>query len=281
MRKVLLCLLCLPFFTSCEDVIEVDTPTEAPRLVLDAFIRIDTSQGSFPVKVQARETSDFFSENQPAALEQITISNEANEFLVLEEMEPGSGVYQEFGSPEFFTKGELVLQVAHKGERYIARTRYVPVVPLDTIRQGDGTLFSGDETEVVVTYTDPGATDDYYLFDFDFGEYLVSEDEFYQGQTFSFSYFYDKNLEAGQEVEISILGITEAFYNYMNQVIVQSGSDSAGPFQTPAATVRGNIFNVTELDNEDVKDNTGSTNNFALGYFAVSQEFTRSLLIEE
>ena len=53
----------------------------------------------------------------------------------------------------------------------------------------------------------------------------------------------------------------------MNQLIVQSGGDQ-GPFQTPAATVKGNIINTTNADN------------FALGYFAIGQVFNDTLIIE-
>lgn len=56
----------------------------------------------------------------------------------------------------------------------------------------------------------------------------------------------------------------------MSQIIVQSGGDQ-GPFQTSAATVRGNILKSTSVDNID---------DFALGYFAVVQEYKKSIVIE-
>ena len=64
----------------------------------------------------------------------------------------------------------------------------------------------------------------------------------------------------------------------MNQIIVQSGGDQ-GPFQTPAATVRGNIINVTGIDNDEVVDNVERSDNFALGYFAIVEEYTDSITI--
>ena len=143
---------------------------------------------------------------------------------------------------------------------------------MDSLEQGSTTLFGDDETEVILSFTDNGERDDYYLFDFDFGEYLVSEDEFYQGMRFEFSFFYDSKLEDDRLVTISILGIDQDFFNYMNQLIQQSGADT-GPFSTPATTVRGNIINVTN-------DST-LNDNFALGYFAVSQTFSDTLLIKK
>ncbi len=96
---------------------------------------------------------------------------------------------------------------------------------------------------------------------------------------FQFSYFYEDGIESGREVEVSIIGVDKPFFNYMNQIIVQSGGDQ-GPFQTPAATVRGNIINVTNIDNNDSFDTVDNKDNFALGYFAVCQSFNKSLIIE-
>jgi len=161
----------------------------------------------------------------------------------------------------------------------LALTRFVPSVPILGLEQGDQTLFSGNETEVRVAFADNGDRDDFYLVDLDFGEFLVTEDEFYNGQSFLFSYFYDDGIEAGQEINISLLGVDEPFFNYMNQLIVQAGGDQ-GPFQTPAATVRGNIINVTDIDNINSFDNVENSDNFALGYFAVCETFTQSIVIE-
>ncbi len=270
----------LLLLTSCEDVVEVDVPSSPPRLLVDALIRIDETQPLVHVSIKVALTASFFSTSPVTNLEQITISNvESGGLLILIEQEEGSGVYEGIINKEFLMEGELILQLTHDERLYFARTRYVPTVPIDTLDQGEGVLFEGDETEVIVTFGDAPDRDDFYVFDFDFGEYLVTEDEFYKGQSFSFSYFYDNNLQAGDEVTIAILGADRGFYNYMNQLI-QQGGDLMGPFATLAATVRGNVFDVTGLNNEEISDNVGRPDKFALGYFAVVQEFKKSILIE-
>ncbi len=219
----------------------------------------------------------------PEILENGGISN-------LAELEPGSGIW--VPDPSFDNDQRIrvssindgtVFQLILRGteETYFATTTYVKSAPIDSLVQGDQTLFSGDETEVIVSFTDDGQADNFYILDFDFNEYLVTEDEFYQGQQFVFSYFYDSDLELDVDstINVSLLGADESFYNYMNQVIVQSGGDQ-GPFQTPAATVRGNVFNVTGIDNIEVLDNVERSDNFALGYFAIVQEYKQSLVIE-
>lgn len=274
-------------FVSCEDVIDVELPAEEPRLAVDAVIRLDTSKTLSTATIKIKLSSSFFEENQIVNINEVKIQNldyqpqntfESNEMIFVE-TEPG--IFEAEKNTSFFTKGELRLSINYNNEVYYASTRFVPSVPIDNLEQGDQTLFSGDETEVIVSFTDNGETNDFYVLDFDFNEYLVTEDEFYQGQQFVFSYFYDSDLGlvADSYVHISILGADEAFYNYMSQVIVQSGGDQ-GPFQTPAATVRGNIFNITGIDSIEDFDTAERKDNFALGYFAVVQQYKDSLIIE-
>ncbi|MGB2761610.1 MAG: DUF4249 domain-containing protein [Maribacter stanieri] len=300
MIRYFLLLLTLTLFISCEDVIDVDLPENETRLIVNGVIRVDETQDYLPVEIRVSKSSSFFENNTIASIKSAIIyygtpNPDAPEILEggsvsnLAELEPGSGIW--VPDPTFDSDQRIRVSSINEGdvfqltietneERYFAITTYVKSVPIDSLVQGDETLFSGDETEVIVSFTDRGNSDDFYVLDLDFGEFLVTEDEFYQGQTFVFSYFYDNELELNTSsvVDISLLGADEAFYNYMNQIIVQSGSDQ-GPFQTPAATVRGNIINITGIDNNEVFDNVERTNNFALGYFAIVEEYKDSIEI--
>ncbi|CAM3484032.1 DUF4249 domain-containing protein [Zobellia roscoffensis] len=285
MKKLIYILCMFLLFTACEDVIDVDVPTDKSRLTVDALMRIDTTQASstYYAEVKVSASSNFFESIEPAELEQISITNlETEETIALFETFIGSGVYQSQTTIDFMTSGELVLYIEYDGSKYAARTTYVPSVPIRKLVQGDATLFSGEETEIIVAFDDQPNRTDFYLFDFDFNEYLVTEDTFYPGSTFEFSYFYDDDVKDGMEIDISILGVDRSFYNYMNQLIVQSGGDQ-GPFQTPSATVQGNIFNVTDVEDLSDLDNLADVvdqENFALGYFAVCQTFDKSITIE-
>ena len=262
----------------CQDVIEVDLPTEEPRLVIDALIKIDDiNRQTALVQVKASLSSSFFDSVSPAQLEEITIKNTTtNTTLTLVESIPGTGLYENEWEMEQLTQGALELNIKHADQIYLAKTTFVPTVPIDELEQGNTTLFGEEETEVIVSFTDEGTRDDFYLFDFDFGEYLVTEDEFYQGQQFEFSFFYDSKLEDERLVIISIYCVDYDFYIYMNQLIFQSGTYT-GPFSSPATTVKGNIINVTNNSDSLNVDNV----NFALGYFAVCQTFSDSLLIKK
>ncbi|MFN3137010.1 MAG: DUF4249 family protein [Allomuricauda sp.] len=293
MKQAITILLCAILFFSCEDTIDVNLPEVETRLIVDGLVRVDKSQELVDVKIKLRESSNFFEENQPTQAESVLIYYgkptsgglfEDISFSTLVEKDLGSGIYvpnleQDQIRTAFVEPGVVfILQITHQGKRYYAQTEYAPTVPIDNLEQGTDTLFDEEETEIIVTFTDNGDEDNFYVFDFMNSEFLVVEDEFFQGQQFSFSYFYDNEITAGETVTVSILGATEEFYNYMDLVLEQT-ENNGGVFQTPVATVRGNVFDITGLDNINLFDNVERPNDYALGYFAMVQEYTATLTI--
>lgn len=293
-----MCLLGL-FHFGCEDVIEVQTSPDEPRLIVNGIVRVDLTEEFVPVEIRVTETSDFFGTPTIAELESAVIlvgeRDPEDPFSrnfgtsVLEETETGSGIYIPSYIPgtdtddrirtEFLNpNSEFFLIIEHKGRRYAGQAFYSPAVPIDNLRQGDETLFDDDETEVKITFTDVPEQENFYVFDFGFGEFLALDDQFIDGQTFEFSFFYD-NLDSGDTAEISILGADQLFFNYID-LLVEQTEDNGGVFETPAVTPRGNMFDVTGLDNIEIFDNVARPNSFALGYFAIVQEFKSSIVIE-
>lgn len=273
-------LLSLTF--ACQDVIEVDTPSDDTRLIIDAFFRLDLDEPTTKLVVRVSQTNGFFETTPPADLMQITLSNLDNpvpeEVVFLEE---GPGVYAKTLQTAILTQDRWLLQIDFEDQYYIAETTFAPAPPIDNLVQGDEILFNEDDVEVKVTYTDIPDQENYYVFDFGFGEYLATEDTFYQGQQFEFSYFYDgEDVLPGDDITVSILGADADLYNYMNQLIEQS-EDEANPFQTPTLTVRGNFINVSNIDNDIVVNNLENEGNFALGYFALVQTSSKTITITE
>ena len=293
MRYLSLFILTL-LICSCEDVVDVNLDDDEPRLIVDALIRIDTSQELTSANIRVSLSSSFFGEIEPALIESMEMQNSDSNSSVPYEPIPGEpGLYRPYfiaGSPvsnnmiqtSWLTNSEetITLLVRYDNQSHLARTSFVPSVPIDNLEQGDGELFSDDTTEVMITYTDVEGRDDFYVIDFDFNEFIASEDRFYSGQQFSFSYFYDEQLQSGQEVNISILGADQSFFDYMNGLLEQSQQGQNGPFQTPTATVRGNFLNTTGIDDLDTFDNIDRPDDFILGYFSLSEEHKSSIVIE-
>jgi hypothetical protein len=178
--------------------------------------------------------------------------------------EPGDLV-----SNDFFLEGRLILTFVFNSELYLSETRFVPAPPFNSIEQGDGTTFGDDTTELIVEITDLPEQDNFYVFDYDFGEFGTLEDRFFQDQSFKFYHFYDSELNPGDQATISILSGNEDFYNSMGLLIEQSDLTDGGPFQVPVTTVRGNILKVEGVYNIDLFDNVGRP-----------QEFTETITIE-
>jgi len=245
---------------SCEEPIDVTLPEAETQLVIDAIIGYDQSNGSPQTtgQVKLTLTSPFFaSGTSPVEGANASIIDVASgAVFVLAESEPGT--FTE-GFPEVEFEKEYTLEVTYENQVFQAAGRLIPTAAIDKVEQGDRFLFDPDEeTEVIVTFTDIPDQRNHYLFSFGFGNFLVTDDEFYQNSNLTFSYFYE-DVRPNDELTITVLGVDEGFANYMDQVIVQSGEDGGGPFAVPPATVRGNIINVTNPDN------------FAFGYFSISE----------
>ena len=101
MKKYIYLLVVLVLNVACEDVIDVELPTEEPRLVVDALIRVDIDEQFIPVEVKLSLSSDFFNNNTPTSAESVVIQYEEYEgnrvidtrFSNLAELVPGSGIY--------------------------------------------------------------------------------------------------------------------------------------------------------------------------------------------
>lgn len=294
LKKLSLLFLFLLAIISCEEVIEVELESEEPRLIVDALIRVDTSQQLTEANIRVSLSSSFFEEIQPAIVDDMSIQNaESGAFIPYEQVPGQPGLYRPFATTissvadnKIVTSALLdsvntyVLNITFQDELFLARTRFVPTSAIESIAQGDGGLFDPDDTEVSIQFTDTPNREDFYVFDFDFGEFVTSPDTFFEGQQFEFSYFYDAELEAGDAVDISILGADEPFFDYMNGLLEQSQQGANGPFQTPVATIRGNILKAEGIDNTEIFNNIDRPDEFALGYFSISQSFTDSLVIQ-
>ena len=277
----------------CEDVIEVDVPEPETRLVVNGIVTIDIEQEFAPLEIRVTESSSFFEENTIAQLESAVLLvgerdpedpfNTGFGRIDLIEAQSNSGVYVANGGlrTEFLNVNtEFFLIVEHKGKRYAGQTFYSPTVQIDNLEQGNETLFDENDVEIKITITDVPESKNHYVFDFGQGEFLALNDQFIDGQQFEFSYFPERDLVSGEELEVRILGADQQFFNYID-LLVEQTENNGGVFETPAATVRGNMFDVTGLDNIEIFDNVGRPESFALGYFAVVQEYKESIVIEK
>ncbi|MDD3003920.1 DUF4249 domain-containing protein [Flavobacterium sp.] len=250
-------------FVSCEEVIDVKLDTAAPRLVIDAALKWEKGTDGKTQKIKLSTTTGYFNTEIPKVSgATVFVTNSQNEMFNFTETVANSGEYicTDF-DPEL--NENYTLTVVLNGVTYTASDKLIPVPSIDKIEQKDDGGFGGQNIEIKFFYTDNGSTDDFYLFktklsSYTIPQYGVSNDTFYQGNQF-YTIYSNEDLKSGKTIDFTLSGISENYFNYMQILLSIAGNSGGGPFQSPPATVRGNIINQT-----DVK-------NYALGYFSASE----------
>lgn len=249
--------------SSCEEVIDVALPTGPPKLVIDASIKWTKGTAGNEQKIKLTTTTNYYSNTVPLVSGATVVVKNTDNNVSFEFVEnPGTGEYI-CTTFEPIINANYQLTVDYNGQTFTATEKLIPVPIIDKIEQKKNQGFGGEFYEIKAFYTDNGATDDFYLFryktNFDiFPTYEVSEDEFYQGNQL-FAIYISEDISAGDTLDINISGVSQRYFDYMSKLISVAGNGGINPFQTPPATVRGNIINST--DDED----------YPLGYFNVSE----------
>ena len=265
MKRLLILILTFTFTTSCEELIFLDLETAKERLCIDANIKLNGEINELQV-IKLSLTSGFYDQNinwvDDAVVEIIDLNSNTIHTFLHDVNQPGH-YFSEF-SPNFNINYKL--RITHNGEIFESIEEELrPSSPIDNLIQGSETLFQGDEIEIIVSFTDDNSTDNYYIIDFGYNNFIATEDEFYQGNTFTFSYFYDE-LVPGDYANVTIYGADKTYFDFMSAVIEQT-EDNGDPFRTSPSTVRGNIYN------------SSNSINYPLGYFNISETFSDSILI--
>ena len=273
MKKIanLLIILIAVLGSSCEDVINVDLDNDPPKLVIEAAINWRKGTSGNQQKIKLSTTTSFYSNEIPKVSGAIvTIKNSANVVFTFTEM----GTTGDYICTDFFPERNetYTLTISTKGNTYTATETLKPVAPITKIVQNNKGGFTGNDIEIKTFYQDPGTQTNYYLYKYMYSNqiksnYYVDLDEFFNGNEF-FSISQNETLEKGDTIEVSHIGISKAYYNYMSVLVSIAGNNGGGPFQSPPATVRGNIINTTD------------SANYPLGYFSLSEIDVRNYTIE-
>ncbi|MCG9793254.1 DUF4249 domain-containing protein [Flavobacterium algicola] len=273
MKKIhlFLSLFTLLFLYSCEEVIDVDLTTADPKLVVEATIKWKKGTTGKEQRIKLSTTTSYYSTEIPVVSgATITVKNSTNTTFNFTEV----GTTGEYVCYNFIPKIEEVytLTVISKGETYTATETLKSVAPITEVEQKNDGGITGKDIQIKTYFTDPVLETNYYLYQYSYTgkikqTFYADEDSYFQGNRF-FSLSQNDELEIGDEVSIVHYGISKTYYNYMNILIGIAGGGGGGPFQAPPATVRGNIINVTDKDN------------YALGFFSLSEIDTRTYIIE-
>ncbi len=259
------------FLTSCEEVVNVDLETAPPKLVIEAAINWEKGTKGNNQTIKLTTTTGYFDNTIPTVSNAIIYieNSKKDRFNFIEIKKTGQYICTTF-TPVI--DEEYTLTVISRGNRYIGTETLKSVAPITRIEQNNQGGFSGQDIEVKAFYNDPADAANFYLYKYSYSNkvkstFYVDEDKFFNGNEFS-SFSDDEDLTAGNQIEITHYGISKQYYNYMNILVSIAGSNVGGPFQSPPATVKGNMINVTNKDN------------YPLGYFSLSETSTKKYKIE-
>ena len=269
--KIIVAFIGLILISGCEKVVDIDLNTMDPKLVIDAAIKWQKGTLGNSQTIKLSMTNSYYDPQIPTVSGATILITDAsnNVFNFVESNVAGSYVCSNF-TPVLNRNYTLTVNV--NGSTYTATETLKPVPQIDRIEQINNVGFTGESTEIKTYYTDNGTTQDYYLFKFKpsftaIPIYFAQEDISFQGNQI-FGLFRSDKLVAGQNFEVTLSGISRQYYNYMRILISIAGNNSGGsPFQSPSATVRGNIINTT------------NDANFPLGYFSLSEQDSRNYIV--
>lgn len=265
-------------FVSCTDVIDVDVPVAPPRLVIEASLDWEKGTLGNNQTILLSESTPYFDSNEisivTGASVKVTNDNDGEEFIFSDQND-GSYTISNF-IPKI--GDAYTLEVLYDGETYIAKEVMHAISDIDEVYQTTEKGFDKDALEVNVAYTDPAGIDNYYFFKFQKVGDLLPElgdlsDEFTDGN--QITVFYERlededinqeEFAPGDEVDISLYGVSEQYFNYIRLLISQN--ESNGPFSATPVAVKGNCVNPTNPDE------------YAFGYFRVTEVVTTRYTFE-
>lgn len=274
--KLLLALFTVAL-TGCEDVIDVDVQTDTLRLVVEASLDWEKGTTGNEQLITLRTSTPFFeTESTNVTGAEVTVTNNATgEVFLFTDQNNGTYTTSTF-EPQL--EATYTLEILYDGERYVAEDTMNPVPDITNIYQDTEDGFDDETIELHIVFNDFEEEGDNYLFKFERPQDLLptletGDDEFINGNEVDWWYEIDddedeeiKPLLPGDVVNISMHGISRSYFNYIDIVIDQMGG--VGIFEATPVDVRGNCINTTNPDN------------YAHGYFRVTETNKVSYTVE-
>ncbi|MDW5288976.1 DUF4249 domain-containing protein [Formosa sp. PL04] len=256
---------------SCTDVVDIEVPTAAPRLVIEASVDWQKETFGTQQTIKLSTTTPFFDTDYPNAVigAQVTVTRERdNALYVFEDQLNGEYTTTNFGAGlnDIYT-----LNVIYEDETFTATETLLPTTDITRVTQSRSEGFYPDVLELNVYFEDPADETNFYLLIFrEEGDYFPTittvSDEYLNGN--EIHVFFEKEeddgdgedfeFEPGDTVSVNLYNISEEYYNFMQLLNSQSGS-SGNPFAPAPVEIRGNCINITDA------------NNYPYGFFRVTE----------
>lgn len=249
-------------------VVDVDVPTATPRLVIEGSINWEKGSLGNNQTIKLSKTSSYYQEERDNVIGAIVkVSNKTNgEVFVFENQNDGTYTIDSFNP---IVNNIYILEVEVNGEVYKAEETLMPVVDLSNVYQTK-MKYKEDVLEINVDFQDPANEENFYLFSLKESQdllptFLELDDEYVNGNLVNLFYEREKDDEINQKeyavgdmIEVELYGISEQYHNFMI-LLLDLYNSSGDIFSTTPVELKGNCINVTNSEN------------YAYGYFRLSQ----------
>lgn len=278
LKKIILGITAI-IFASCEDVVDVEVQEGPKRLVVEASLDWEKGTDGNVQTIRLRESTPFFNTNTSTEVTgaSVVVTNDDN---------GATYNFDDQGNGEYLTTNfepilgqTYSLRIEYNGEVYTAKETMTPVTDITNVFQDRKDGFDDEVLEVHVVFTDPEEVGNHYLFKFQREGDLLPDleegkDEFLNGNEIDWWYEIEEDdntdiepFKPGDVVNIGMYGISKSYYDYIKILISQLGG--VGLFESTPVDVKGNCINTTNPEN------------YAFGYFRLSQMVKTSYTFEE
>lgn len=255
---------------SCEDVIDLEVPNAAPRLVIEASIDWEKGTTGNEQTIKLSMSKPYFDSYEITTVVGASVKIIYDtDGTVFDFIDQNNGLYTTTSFVPALNH-TYTLEVIHNGETYVAHETLMPVASIQEVSQS---LEGGDDDEaldVSVYFNDPVAETNFYLIKFqEQGDLLPTlfdlKDEFTNGNLMS-AYFEKYNDEESNEeefvpgdvVDINLYGISQQYYNYLH-ILIEQIESGGGPFSSTPVQLKGNCIN------------PANPSKYAFGYFRLTE----------
>lgn len=256
-------------FVACTEVIDVDVPVAEPRLVIEASIDWEKGTSGNTQTIKLSTSTPYFNENKNNEATNATVNvtdKTTNQEFTFVDQQNGEYVCVDFVPVVNHTYS---LNINYNEEDYTAEETLMSVTEISRIEQSTEDGFDDEAIELNMYVPDPVDEENYYLVRFHEEGNLLSKlfdvkDEFVNGNEMKF--FIEKlddddtneeEFVAGDLIHLNLYGISEAYFNYIRLLIEQTQAGDI--FSTIPVAIKGNCINTT------------TPNNYAFGYFRLTQ----------
>lgn len=231
--------------SACEEKIDIDLNSVAPKVVIEGAIRSD--QGPYSVKVT--RTVNYYGTFQEDFVSgaRLVVSDNAGNIDTLKEVRPG---YYETTTLVGTFGRTYTLNALVNGNSYTASEYLQPINPIDTLtfRYDSGSLFMDPGYYVTFYAQETPGRGNYYQNRFWINDsllnhptdYLFSNDDLFDGSFVFFEFPFTCKL--GDTVVVEVRSISKAYYDFLITVL-QETNNSGSPFSSMPDNLAGNISN--------------------------------------